>query len=93
MKNNKKAVTRKNDNVYEMKVVANPKEVGEAREGTFKHQLAVLAKKPIVLASLIEKVAAKPEGQSVKRNPAERKAVASVRVRQALTRFDWLKRA
>ncbi len=94
MKNNKKkvAVETRKDNVYEMKVIAS-KEIAEARQGTFKHQLFLLARKPVVLQRLIEKVAAQPDGTRVKRNPAERKAVASVRVRQALTRFDWLKRA
>lgn len=97
MKNNKKPVqsvrntgnTNTRSNVYEMQVVAS-KKAAEAREGTFTHQLALLAKKPIVLGKLIEKVAASPDGQRVKRNPTEKKAVATVRVRQALTRFKDL---
>ena len=78
--------------VYQTRVVAT-KVIANTREGTFTHQLAMLARKPVVLANLITMVAAHPDGARKKRTPTQRQQVARVRVRQALTRFKYLKRA
>lgn len=78
--------------IYTTKVVATKKAIN-SRKGSFWAQLAALASKPVTLDHVINAVAASPMGTRAKRKPAQRVRVARCRVRQAFTRFGYLRKA
>lgn len=78
-------------NLYETRVVAT-KKIANSNTGSLWALLAKLASKPVTLNALVASVA-KSDVFRKKRSPERRAVVARCRVRQAYTRFGYLRKA